>query len=94
MSKTVSPQRMSTIDPTSYELWNKFVKPFVGRSRRRTNELRCLFEKGPMPGTDNPIAKKIISNRLGMEDFQTAMMTWAYLAAMCRHHERCLGAKR
>lgn len=94
MTNIVSPQRMRTIDPISYGLWQKYVKPYVKRSRKRTSEIKELFASGPLSNCSHPAIKKIIENRLGVAEFQEAMMTWNYLAAMCRYHERALSKQR
>lgn len=90
MIHAVSPQEMRRIDPLSYDLWKKFIRPYVGRSMMRTRDMRQLLESGPSPTCPNPVIKKIIKNGAGMDGFQAAMMTWAYLAAVCRHHENKL----
>jgi acid phosphatase family membrane protein YuiD len=84
---------MKRIDPISYDIWYEFVRPYVKRSIKRTKEVRVLFSKGPMPSHSHPLVKKIIKNKAGMDGFQAAMMTWGYLAAMCRFHERKLKRK-
>lgn len=94
MTNIVSPRKMRTINPISYDLWRKHVEPYVKRSRKRTSEMKELFASGPMPGCSHPVIKKIIKDRLGVAEFQEAMMTWNYLAAMCRYHECMLDKQR
>ena len=90
MTNCVSSQRERQIERASYYLWQKYVKPHVKRSLVRTRDFRRMMERGPMPGHKNPIVRQIIRDGRGMDGFQSAMMTWGYLAAVCRHHEKVL----
>ncbi len=90
MVKAVSPERMKRIDPLSYGLWKKFIRPYVGRSRVRTREMRQVFESYPQASCPHPVIKKIVRNGAGTDGFHAAMMTWTYLAGVCRHHEQKL----
>ena len=92
MIKGISPQRMKKIDRISHELWKKYVKPYIGRSRVRTWEMLQLLQSGPLPRCSHPIIRKIFKDGRGMDGFNAAMMTWSYLAAQCRLHDRRLNA--
>ncbi|MFA6407366.1 MAG: hypothetical protein WCV80_01520 [Candidatus Paceibacterota bacterium] len=93
MDKGISLREMKKIDPISYALWRDYVKPHVKRSRLKVNGMKLIFEGGPSPKSSNPVVKKIIKDGRGMDGFQAAMMTWNYLAALCRHQEAKLQKK-
>ncbi len=93
----VSPKRMAKIDHISYVLWKKCVEPYVRRSIKRTKALRLALERGPSPNVVNPVIQKIIKKGKfngGMDGFNAAMMTFSYLAAVCRYHEYKLRQQR
>ena len=94
MPRRISPQRMRKIDIIAYSLWRKYIQPNVGRSRKKLKVIRLLLEAGPLLMSSNPIIKKVIGDGRGTDGFQAAMMTWNYLAAICRYYEFKLRRKR
>jgi len=94
MFKGISAQRMKKIDPISYTLWQRFVKPFVGRSVVRTKAMRLLLLSGPTGTCSHPVIRMMVRSGLGMDGLNAAMMTWGYLASICRYHEIALRKSR
>lgn len=88
MKKSFSPKRMKQIDGIAYDLWKAYVQPYVKKSRRRASEMKLLFESRPGPGSSHPVIKKIVKDGRGIDGWHAAMMTWDYLAAVCRYQEK------
>lgn len=85
MKKGVSPKRMKKIDGIAHDLFVAYVSPYIKRSKRRAAEMLALFERKPMATSSHPVIKKIIRDGRGVDGMQAAMMTWGYLAAICRY---------
>ncbi len=83
-------RKMRSTDPISHSLWKEYIAPFVKQSVKRTRDLRSLLSRGPLPGNENPVIKKLFKDGRGMDGHQSAMMTFSYLAALCKDHERKL----
>jgi hypothetical protein len=82
------------VDAIANALWRDYVRPFVGRSLKRTRVARKLFSGGPPVTSSNPLVQSILVDGRGMDGTNAALMTWGYLASLCRIHERRLKASR
>ena len=90
----MSPEKARARDLIAYHHWGAYVGPYVGRSIRRTREMRKFFERAPLPGNPDPIFQKMVKDGRGMDGLNAAGVTFNHLVMMLRYHERKLRRER
>jgi hypothetical protein len=74
---------MKKIDPISYDLWQRFVEPFVRGNIDRTTEMKTLFAGGPGPFHPHPVVQKIVKTEKSMKPLKLPTLSRQFYFEVC-----------